>query len=92
MVVGVPMKTTKDPIPLFGEYKLEKVALPAARYAKWPISEMKVGDSFCFPVNCAPYIRQATSHYAKRHGGTMKFTTRKDPLDPMNKARCWRLA
>lgn len=72
------------------EYKIESdVPVPVGNreMAKYPFSDMKIGDSFQFDKNDRNNVYQAARNWAQRYGGC-KFKTRtRDDI-----SRIWKLA
>ena len=54
--------------------------------SKYPLADMKVGDSIFLPGNSGTVLTQAAGNY-RRRGGSGKFTVRK----VRGGYRCWRL-
>lgn len=53
--------------------------------AKYPLGEMKVGDSFAFAAEAVTKIRAAATAWQRTHPG-QKFTVSR------RERRCWRIA
>lgn len=72
-------------------YEIEK-GIPAPKqyekYSSYPFEAMKVGDSFLVPKAEIQKVREAASHYAKRHNQKVKFMTRSQH----DGIRVWRIA
>ena len=67
----------------------KKVPVPERRAGpknKYPFYEMKVGDSFAFPIEIIRNIRANAHTYGHRHGKKFKV------MDNGEQGRCWRVA
>lgn len=68
--------------------KIDKgIPMPTGR-VKYPFAQMKVGDSFAFPIRNRSSVAMSAINYALKHDGT-KFTV--SAKRGATEGRCWRI-